>query len=82
MKKIFDWRKNFFIILAINFIAIALVPLFIRRPIFGLSQSFVIFLITLILLIAAYIVNALYLKELRRLRVYQLNLEEYKKERK
>ncbi|NCB20826.1 MAG: hypothetical protein EOM88_02795 [Clostridia bacterium] len=76
MKKIFDWRKNFFIILAINFIAIALVPLFIRRPIFGLSQSFVIFLITLILLIAAYIVNALYLKELRRLRVYQLNLED------
>lgn len=76
MKKIFDWRKNFFFILAINFIAIALVPLFIRKSFFGFSQSFVIFLITFILLIAAYIVNALYLKELRRLRVYQLNLED------
>lgn len=76
MKKIFDWRKNFLFILAINFIAIALVPLLIRRPIFGLSQSLIIFLITLILLISAYVVNGFYLKELRRLRLYQLNLEE------
>lgn len=76
MKKIFDWRQNFFFILAINFIAIALVPLLVRKPVFGLSENFIIFILTLILLITAYIVNGFYLKELRRLRIYQLNLED------
>lgn len=76
MLKFFDWRKNFFIILAINFISIALVPLLIREPLFGIAENFVIFIIVVVLLSSAYIVSLLYLRELRRLRRYQLNLEE------
>lgn len=76
MLKIFDWRKNFFIILAINFVSIALIPLLIRGPLFGIAENLVIFIIVVILLSSAYVVSLLYLRELRRLRRYQLNLEE------
>lgn len=76
MLKIFDWRKNFFIILAINFVSIALVPLLIRGPLFGVDENLVIFIIVVTLLVSAYLVSLLYLRELRRLRRYQLNLED------
>lgn len=76
MLKIFDWRNNFFIILAVNFIFIAFVPFLIQESFFGLSQQFSVFILTAILLIIAYIVSLLYLREFRRLRRYQINLED------
>lgn len=76
MQHIFKWRKIFFSLLALNFILTALIPILIRSDFLGLSEEKVEVIIIAILLILAYVVNFLYLREVSRLRRYQVNLED------
>lgn len=76
MQHIFKWRKLFFILLALDFVLTASVPLLIRRPIFGLAEEVCEIIALTLLLLLAYIVNFLYLREFGRLRRYQVNLED------
>lgn len=76
MQHIFKWRKLFFILLALDFILTAIIPLLIRRPIFGLNEEVCEIVALALLLLLAYTVNFLYLREFGRLRRYQVNLED------
>ena len=76
MQHIFKWRKLFFILLALDFILTAIIPLLIRRPIFGLNEEVCEIIALSLLLLLAYTVNFLYLREFGRLRRYQVNLED------
>ncbi|MDX9778804.1 MAG: hypothetical protein RBT30_01015 [Patescibacteria group bacterium] len=76
IRQFFSLKKNFFLILAFNFILIALLPLLIRNTIFGISENFSIFILSSLLLITAYLISLFYLHEIQRLKRYQLNLED------
>jgi len=76
MQYIFKWRKIFFSLLAFNFVLTAFIPVLIDSGFFGLSEERVEMIIIGILLVLAYLVNFLYLREVGRLRRYQVNLED------
>ena len=76
MLKILNWRKNFFLILGIIFIVIVIVPFYFEISIIGLSEKTFNLIFTILLLILAYCLSLLYLREFKRLRKYQVNLEE------
>lgn len=76
MPSVFKWRKIFFSLLALNFVLSAFVPFLIKSDFLGLSEEAVEVLIIALLLILAYVVNFLYLREVGRLKRYQVNLED------
>lgn len=76
MQYVFRWRKIFFGLLAFNFILSAFIPFLVKSDFLGLPEESVEVFIIALLLILAYIVNFLYLREVSRLRRYQVNLED------
>jgi hypothetical protein len=76
MLKIFNWQKNFFLILGIIFILIVIIPFSFGVSILGLSEKTFNLIFTIFLLIFSYGLSFFYLREYKRLRDYQVNLEE------
>ncbi len=76
MLKIFNWQKNFFVILGIIFALIVIVPFCFEISIFGLSTKSFNLIFTILLLALAFSLSLLHLREYKRLRKYQVNLEE------
>jgi hypothetical protein len=76
MSSIFKLRKIFFILLALDFLLTASSPLLINCSFLGLSEEIIETIVLIILLSLAYVVIFLYFRELRRLRRYQVNLED------
>lgn len=76
MLKIFTLKKNFFWIIALIFILIIVIPFYFEISILGLSVKLFNLIFSSLLLILAYFLSILYLKEIKRLRNYQVNLEE------
>lgn len=76
MLKIFNWRKNFFVILGVIFVLIIIIPFYFEISVLGLSEKTFNLLFTILLLVFAYFLSLLYLREFKRLRKYQVNLEE------
>ncbi len=76
MKQAFKWRKIFFILLALDFILTAITPLLVKRPFFGISEEVMEVSVLILLLTLAFLVNFLYLREFKRLKRYQVNLED------
>ena len=76
MQRLFKLRKIFFSLLALNFLLAISIPLLINRSFFGLTEEVIETIVLAVLLILAYVVNFLYLREVGRLRRYQVNLED------
>lgn len=76
MKKMFKLRKLFFGLLALNFLLVAVTPWLIRGSLFGVTEELLETIIIIILLIFAYSLSFLYVREVGRLRRYQVNLED------
>lgn len=76
MHNIFKWRKTFFSLLALNFLLAISIPVLINGDVLGCPKEWAEPIIIAILLITAYVINFLYLREVGRLRRNQVNLED------
>ncbi|MBN2884980.1 hypothetical protein JXE04_03570 [Patescibacteria group bacterium] len=75
-KKIFRIKKILLGVSIMIFASAASIPLIVNDSIFGVSEEIIETIILFILLIIAYAANLLYLREVNRLRRYQVNLED------
>lgn len=76
MKKIFRVKKILLGISIMIFASAALIPVIVNGAVFSLSEEVLETIILFLLLILAYAANLLYLREVSRLRRYQVNLED------
>jgi hypothetical protein len=75
-KRIFKIKKILLGVSVIVFVLAALIPLIVRGGFLGVSEEIIETAILFILLILAYAANLFYLREVSRLRRYQVNLED------
>jgi len=76
MKKVFKLKEILLVFSILSFALAAMIPLIVRRPIFSVAEEPFESIVLFALLIFAYAANLLYLREVGRLRRYQVNLED------
>ncbi|MDD2681141.1 MAG: hypothetical protein PHE20_03550 [Patescibacteria group bacterium] len=76
MKKVLKYKKTAFIISIIIFAIAVGIPLIVKGGVFGISEEILEVFLLFFLLLGSYSLNLLYLKEVGRLRRYQVNLED------